>query len=51
MFKRVLYENWHTIVPVLAFAGTALFYGVMVLRGAFMRKEKASQLAQIPLQD
>ncbi len=51
MFKRVLYENWHTIVPILAFAGTALFYGVMVLRGTLMQKEKANHLAHLPLDD
>lgn len=51
MFKRVLYENWHTVVPILAFAGTALFYGVMVLRGTLIKKEKAEQLALLPLKD
>jgi len=51
MFKRVLYENWHTIVPILAFTGTALFYGVMVFRGTLIKKEKANHLAHLPLDD
>lgn len=51
MFKRVLYENWHAIVPLIAFAGTALFYGVMVLRGATLKKDKADRMSHLPLED
>ncbi len=51
MFKRVIYENWHTIVPIAAFACTALFYGVMTLRGLMLEKEKADHMSHLPLDD
>lgn len=51
MFSRVTYESWHTIVPLIAFATTALVFGVMTLRGVLLRKEHAEHLSKLPLED
>lgn len=50
MFKRLIVEEWHTIIAVLAFFLTAaafVFFSVKALR---MRKEKREHLANLPLQ-
>ena len=51
MFKRVIYDNWSLIVPVLAFAFTATIYFVMVIRAMLMRPDRRDQMASLPLED
>lgn len=51
MYKRVIYENWSYIVPVVAFAFTLVFYSVMVIRAALLKKEKTAHMASLPLDD
>ncbi len=51
MFKRIFYENWHALVPIVAFIltfGVFLFYVVRALR---MRRPEAERLSRIPLED
>lgn len=50
MYKRIIYENWHVIVPVVSFATTVLVFGVMTLRGMLLRKDKAEQMSRLPLE-
>mgnify|MGYP003672757634 CR=1 FL=1 len=49
MYKRVIYENWSYIVPVVAFAFTLIFYSVMIIRAALLKKDKTRQMAALPL--
>ena len=51
MYKRIIYENWHYIVPVISFATTVLVFGIMTLRGMLLRKEKSEQMSLLPLDD
>jgi hypothetical protein len=51
MFKRVIYDNWSLIVPVLAFAFTATIYFVMVIRAMLMKPDRRDQMASLPLED
>lgn len=50
MYKRIIYENWHVIVPVVSFATTVLVFGIMTLRGMLLRKEKAEEMSRLPLE-
>jgi hypothetical protein len=50
MYKRIIYENWHYIVPVISFATTVLVFGIMTLRGMLMRKDKAEHMSRLPLE-
>ena len=50
MYKRIIYENWHVIVPVVSFATTVLVFGIMTLRGMLLRKDKAEQMSRLPLE-
>ena len=51
MFKRVIYDNWSLIVPVVAFAFTSTLYFVMVIRAMLMKPERRDQMASLPLED
>lgn len=51
MFKRVIYDNWTLIVPIVAFCFTILFYSAMVIRAALLRSDKADHMASLPLED
>jgi hypothetical protein len=51
MFKRVIYDNWSLIVPVVAFAFTSTIYFVMVIRAMLMKPERREQMASLPLED
>jgi hypothetical protein len=50
MYKRIIYENWHLVVPVISFATTVLVFGIMTLRGMLMRKDKAEHMSRLPLE-
>ncbi len=51
MYKRVLYENWAEWVPYLAFGVTALVFLSFVVRALTLRRERADQMARLPLED
>ena len=51
MYKRVILENWHTIVPVLAFAFTSAFFISIVIVSVKMKRGKAEKLSRIPFDD
>ncbi len=51
MFKRVVHEDWTTIVPMIAFA---LMFGVFVvttIRALRLGKSERERLATLPLND
>lgn len=50
MYKRVIYENWHVIVPVVSFVTTVVVFGIMSLRGLLLKKEKARRMSNLPLE-
>ena len=51
MYKRIIYEHWHEIIPLLAFATAAVVFGVMTVRGMLLPKEKSEQMSHLPLDD
>jgi hypothetical protein len=51
MFKRVVHEDWTTIVPMLAFG---LMFGVFIvttLRALRLDRAERERLATLPLKD
>ncbi|MBN8420595.1 MAG: hypothetical protein J0L73_16885 [Verrucomicrobia bacterium] len=50
MYKRIIYENWHLVVPVISFATTVLVFGIMTLRGMLLRRDKAEHMSRLPLE-
>lgn len=51
MYKRVLYENWADWVPYLAFGVTAVVFFSFVVRALTLRRERADQMARLPLEE
>jgi FtsH-binding integral membrane protein len=51
MFNRVAYENWHNVVPFIAFGTTALVFLTMSIRALLLRKDKAEKMSHLPLDD
>ncbi|MGV3661441.1 MAG: hypothetical protein ACO1TE_14730 [Prosthecobacter sp.] len=49
MFRYLIYENWLSWVPWVAFAATAFIYLVCAFRAMRLRKEKAREMAMLPL--
>lgn len=51
MFRRVLYENWHDLVPVVAFCFTFSVFVIAFIRALLMRKETVMAMSLLPLDD
>jgi hypothetical protein len=51
MYKRIIYDHWHEIIPIIAFATTVVVFGVMTVRGMLLRKEKSELMSHLPLDD
>jgi hypothetical protein len=51
MFLRVAYEQWHDIVPYIAFGVTAMVFLTMTLRALFLSRKQAEQMSHLPLDD
>lgn len=51
MFKRVILEDWASIVPMLAFGTLFLVFLVTTLRALRMRPADRDRMSKLPLQD
>lgn len=51
MFKRVLYEQWTDIVPIVAFVLTFTVFLVFTIRAFLMKKDRADAMAHLPISD
>lgn len=50
MFSRVIYEEWHNLIPIAAFLLTFSVFAFFFVRALFIKKAEAEYLAQLPLQ-
>lgn len=51
MFQRVILENWHAMVPYIAFFLVAGSFLVILFRAVTMRRDEAESLARLPLDE
>ncbi|WAC21407.1 hypothetical protein OVA24_08405 [Luteolibacter sp. SL250] len=51
MFKRVIYEDWAAIVPIISFIATAAVFLTATVRALCLPKSRCQELADIPLED
>jgi len=51
MFKQVIYETWLDWVPYVAFGVTAAVFFTFVIRAIALNKERANEMARLPLDD
>ncbi|MCH7226158.1 hypothetical protein [Haloferula sp. A504] len=51
MFKRVVHEDWTTIVPIIAFGLMFAVFVVTTIRALRLKKSEREYLATLPLND
>jgi len=51
MFKRVIYEDWASIVPIISFVFTFGVFAFATIRALCLPKNRCEQLAEIPLKE
>lgn len=51
MFKRLILDDWATVMPVIAFFFTAAVFLYTSVRAMKLSKERRDQLASLPLSD
>lgn len=51
MFKRVIYEEWASIVPIISFVFTFGVFAFATFRALFLSKDRCQSLAGLPLED
>ncbi|MGB0372866.1 MAG: hypothetical protein ACPGN3_16155 [Opitutales bacterium] len=49
MFKRIILEEWHSILPIAGFVVTAGTFLVLAIRALLMQRSELNALAEIPL--
>lgn len=50
MLRRIIYEDWQLIFPVVALAVASCVYLAAAWRAARMKPAQAEQLARLPLE-
>jgi len=51
MFKRILHEDWTSVVPFIAFTVTFTFFIVIIIHSIRMKKSEREHLSSLPLDD
>ena len=51
MFKRIIYDEWTILVPLISFWFTFSVFLAITVRAMFLRKETVHHLEQLPLED
>ena len=51
MFKRIIYDDWTTIVPIISFWLTFGVFLVIVVRSMLLKKNTVSHMENLPLED
>ncbi|WP_309396394.1 hypothetical protein [Cerasicoccus maritimus] len=51
MFKRIVYDNWTNIVPVLSFWLTFGVFIVITVRALCFKKDFVDHMGNLPLED
>lgn len=51
MFKRVVHEDWTTIVPMIAFGLMFAVFVITTIRALRLGKSEREHLATLPLKD
>jgi hypothetical protein len=49
MFKRVIYQEWANIVPIISFVLTFAVFAIATVRALRTPKDRREELARMPL--
>jgi hypothetical protein len=50
MLRRIIYEDWQLIFPIIALAVASCIYLAAAWRAAHMERAQAEKLARLPLE-
>ncbi|MEM8868148.1 MAG: hypothetical protein AAGC73_07755 [Verrucomicrobiota bacterium] len=51
MFKRIIYDNWTSIIPLISFWLTFGVFLLITIRACLMKKDQVHRMEQMPLKD
>tara|TARA_R110002111_G_scaffold62967_1_gene104152 strand:+ start:131 stop:316 length:186 start_codon:yes stop_codon:yes gene_type:complete len=51
MFKRIIYDDWASIIPIISFCLTFGVFLVIVARALLLRKSTVHHMENLPLDD
>ena len=51
MFKRIIYDDWASLVPLISFWFTFAVFLAITVRALLLKKEKVNHMASLPLED
>jgi hypothetical protein len=51
MFKRIIYDEWTNIVPIISFCLTFGVFLAIVIRTLLLKKTTVSHMENLPLED
>ncbi|MEM1222457.1 MAG: hypothetical protein AAGH40_06805 [Verrucomicrobiota bacterium] len=51
MFKRIIYDNWTSIIPLISFWLTFGVFLMITFRACLMKKKQVRYMEQMPLED
>lgn len=51
MFKRILLEDWTTLVPIISFVIFAVVFAAVTIRALRIAKPERERLASLPLDE
>ena len=51
MFKRIIYDDWTSVVPLISFWFTFAVFLLIIVRTLLMKKSKVRHISSLPLDD
>ena len=51
MFKRIIYDDWASIIPLISFWLTFGVFLVITVRALFLKKTTVSHMENLPLEE
>jgi len=51
MFKRIIYDDWTTFVPLISFWFTFAVFLAITIRACLLKKDKVKHMEQLPLEE
>lgn len=51
MFKRIIYDDWTSVIPLISFWLTFSVFLAISLRAFFLKKKTISHMEKLPLED
>jgi len=51
MFKRIIYDDWASYVPLISFWFTFSVFLIITVRAILMKKDKIKHMGNLPLEE